>query len=433
MLDRHATPRASIDDEACRSITRAIHSVCPHRAGVAILPTAGFLAPDMTITQDSRGTRRPVASVDTPFLALDPERMERNLARLEKRMGELGVALRPHVKTHKSIEVGRRMCRGIAPITVSTMREAEEFANAGFRDIVYAVGIAPSKLDRVAALRQRGVDLSVILDSEAQARAVGDASRRRGGRIPALIEIDADGHRSGLPPEDPGILDVARALAESGAELRGVLVHAGESYGCTTPDALAAAAESERAAVVRAAERLRAEGHQCPVVSVGSTPTAHFARNLEGVTEVRAGVYIFQDLVMAGIGVCTLDDIAVSVVATVIGHRPGKGWIITDAGWMALSRDRGTASQSVDQGYGVVAAMDGTPYDDLIVLRTSQEHGTLAIRPGSNGSLPDLPVGTRVRIFPNHACATAAQHERYVVFPTGSDEVNAEWEIFRGW
>jgi D-serine deaminase-like pyridoxal phosphate-dependent protein len=387
----------------------------------------------MTISEQSRGARRPVASVATPFLALDPERMERNITRLENRLEKLGVALRPHMKTHKSLEVGKRMARGISPITVSTLREAEEFARAGFRDITYAVGIAPSKLDRVEALRRNGVDLSVILDSVEQADAVADASRRNSDRIPALIEIDADGHRAGLTPNDPAILGVARALVDGGSELRGVLVHAGESYGCTTPDELAAAAENERVAVVSVAGRLRAAGYPCPVVSVGSTPTSHFARNLDGVTEVRAGVYIFQDLVMAGIGVCELDDIAVSVVATVIGHRPEKGWIITDAGWMAMSRDRGTASQAMDQGYGVVTAMDGTPFEDLIVARTSQEHGTMAIRPGSSAPLPDLPVGTRVRVYPNHACATTAQHEQYAVFPTGSDEVSAEWEIFRGW
>lgn len=387
----------------------------------------------MTTSEESQNGRRPVASVSTPFLALDPERMERNIARLGARLQKLGVAGRPHMKTHKSVEVGKRMSREIGPITVSTLREAEEFADAGFRDIVYAVGIAPSKLARVEALRRRGVNLAVILDSEAAARAVADASRRNGDRIPALIEIDADGHRAGLSPDDPEILTIARALVEGDAELRGVLVHAGESYGCTTPDALEAAAENERTAVVGVAERLRAAGLPCPVVSVGSTPTSHFARDLDGVTEVRAGVYIFQDLVMAGIGVCTLDDIAISVVASVIGHRPEKGWIITDAGWMAMSRDRGTAAQAVDQGYGVVTAMDGTLYEDLVVVRTSQEHGTMAIRPGSGASLPDLPVGTRVRVYPNHACATAAQHERYVVFPTGSDEVTAEWEIFRGW
>lgn len=387
-----------------------------------------------TTVEQLRGGRRPVSSVNTPFLALDPGRMDRNIARLERRMRELGVMLRPHMKTHKSIEVGKRMCGGgTGPITVSTLREAEVFADSGFRDIVYAVGIAPAKLDRVAALRSRGVDLCVILDSIEQAEAVAEASRRTGDRIPALVEIDADGHRAGLLPDDARVIDVALTLEKGGATMRGVLVHAGESYNCVTPDALAAAAENERAAVVGAAERLRAAGLPCPVVSVGSTPTSHFTRNLDGVTEVRAGVYVFFDLVMAGIGVCEIDDLAVSVVATVIGHRPEKGWIITDAGWMAMSRDRGTATQAVDQGYGIVAAMDGSVYDDVVVVRASQEHGTMAVRPGSSAPLPELPVGARVRVFPNHACAVAAQHDRYVVFPTGSEEVAAEWEIFRGW
>jgi D-serine deaminase-like pyridoxal phosphate-dependent protein len=180
----------------------------------------------MTNSEQSQNGRRPVASVNTPFLALDPERMERNIARLGARLQKLGVAARPHMKTHKSIEVGRRMSREIGPITVSTLREAEQLADAGFRDIVYAVGIAPSKLARVEALRRRGVNLAVILDSETAARAVADASRRNGDRIPALIEVDADGHRAGLSQDDPEILTIARALVEGGAELRGVLVHA---------------------------------------------------------------------------------------------------------------------------------------------------------------------------------------------------------------
>ena len=383
--------------------------------------------------EELRGGQRPASVVNTPYLALDPERMDRNIARLERRMRELGVVLRPHMKTHKSIEVGKRMCGGVGPITVSTLCEAEVFAVAGFHDIVYAVGIAPAKLERVAALRRRGVELCVILDSVAQAAAVAELSRRTGDRIPALVEIDADGHRAGLRPDDPKAIEIAQTLENGGAAMRGVIVHAGESYYCTSPDAFAAAAENERAAVVGAAERLRAAGLPCPVVSMGSTPTAHFARNLDGVTEVRAGVYVFFDLVMAGIGVCTLDDIALSVVATVIGHRPEKGWIITDAGWMAMSRDRGTATQAVDQGYGVVASMEGTLYEDLVVVRTSQEHGTLAVRPGSGAALPELPVGTRVRILPNHACAVSAQHDRYVVVRTGRGNVIAEWEIFRGW
>src|SRR5690606_16930690 len=117
-----------------------------------------------------------------------------------------------------------------------------------------------------------------------------------------------------------------------------------------------------------------------------STPTAHFAENLEGVTEVRAGVYAFFDLVMAGLGVCTLNDIALSVLATVIGHQHDRGWIMVDAGWMAMSRDRGTASQQIDQGYGVVCDLQGKPFGDLIMTQANQEHGILALRPGARGA-----------------------------------------------
>lgn len=192
-------------------------------------------------------------------------------------------------------------------------------------------------------------------------------------------------------------------------------MHAGGSYHCPDKAAKEAAAEHERATAVAVRDRLEQAGIPCPIVSVGSTPTAHFARSLQGVTEVRAGVYVFQDLVMAGLHVCELKDIAISVVATVIGHRPDKGWIMTDAGWMALSRDRGTAQQEVDQGYGLVCAMDGTPYQDLIVSSTSQEHGIVSIRKGSKAKLPKLEIGDQVRVLPNHACATASQFEGYVV------------------
>jgi D-serine deaminase-like pyridoxal phosphate-dependent protein len=174
-------------------------------------------------------------------------------------------------------------------------------------------------------------------------------------------------------------------------------------------------------------------GHECPVVSVGSTPTAHFAEDLSGVTEMRAGVYMFFDLVMHGVGVCATDDLAISVLATVIGTKPEKGWILVDAGWMALSRDRGTAAQRVDQGYGLVCDLAGKPYPDLIVTQASQEHGVLAIRPGAAARLPDLPIGAKVRILPNHGCATASQHESYHVVSTGGRTVEARWPRIRGW
>jgi D-serine deaminase-like pyridoxal phosphate-dependent protein len=210
------------------------------------------------------------------------------------------------------------------------------------------------------------------------------------------------------------------------------MTHAGSSYDCRSPEGLRAMAEQERAAIVQAAERLRAAGFECPVVSVGSTPTALFAEHLEGVTELRAGVYVFFDLVMAGLGVCSVDDIALSVLATVIGHQRDKGWILLDAGWMAMSRDRGTAGQAVDQGYGLVCDLTGRPLGDYILVGANQEHGIMARRPGAQPDALELPVGQQVRILPNHACSTAAQYGAYQVVG-GNGAVTATWQRFSGW
>ena len=385
------------------------------------------------MTDAKTSPARAIDELDTPALVLDVARMERNVARLTQRLSALGVRFRPHVKTAKSVEVARRLFPdGRGPITVSTLKEAEYFAAAGMTDITYAVGLAPAKIARLRSLVARGVDVSVIIDSEEPARAL--AAARGDGAMPAvLLEIDCDGHRGGLTPADGRLLSIAGILRDGGIELRGVLTHAGESYRCRGGIGLPEAAEAERAAAVAAAELLRSHGHAAPVVSVGSTPTAHFARDLTGVTEVRAGVFVFFDLVMHGIGVCAIDDIALSVLTTVIGHKPEKGWILTDAGWTALSRDRGTASHPVDQGYGLVCDADGVPYPDLIVADVSQEHGIIAVRPGSGAVLPDIPVGAQVRILPNHACATGAQHELYHVVRTGSRDIVAGWSRMRGW
>lgn len=374
------------------------------------------------------------APAETPFALVDRAKVERNIERLRTRLAGLGVSQRPHVKTTKALEPTRMIFDGSSgPITVSTLAEAEFFADAGYTDILYAVGIAPTKLDRVARLRRRGVDLTILLDTVAQAEAVGAHATEHDISLPALIEIDSDGHRGGVRPDDPQLLDIAQRLREADVEVRGVMTHAGESYVARTPETLRAAAEQERRASVEAATRLREAGHPAPVVSVGSTPTAHAASDLTGVTEVRAGVYVFFDLVMAGIGVCDIDDIALSVVATVIGRGPDDASLLTDAGWMATSSDRGTAVQPVDQLLGVVTTDEGQVIPDLLMVGASQEHGVLAVRPGSTRPLPDLPVGTRVRILPIHACATAAQHDHYEVMEHEGAPVTEQWQRVRGW
>lgn len=371
----------------------------------------------------------------TPSLLLDRGRLSRNIRRLADHAEKLGVVLRPHMKTAKSIDVAREVFpAGPGPITVSTLAEAAYFASHGFRDITYAVGLSPASALRAMQIARRyEVDLKLLLDSVEQADALADVRAATGVTPSVFIELDCDDHRGGLKVDDPKLPTVADRVAAAGGTLAGVLAHAGESYALHTPEALVKAAENERFVTVQAAQLLRARGHACPIVSLGSTPTAHFAQNLDGVTELRAGVYMFFDLVQHGVGVCTLDDIAVSVLATVIGTKPEKGWVLVDAGWMALSRDRGTASQQIDQGYGVVCDERGRVLEDVIVSQASQEHGILAMRPGSGQSMPALPLGSRVRILPNHACAMAAQHDVYSVVNGESPEIEARWERIRGW
>jgi D-serine deaminase-like pyridoxal phosphate-dependent protein len=375
----------------------------------------------------------PLAALDTPAAVIDLARMQRNIERMQQRMNALGVRFRPHVKTSKCTPVARAQARaGAEGITVSTLKEAAQFYADGFTDILYAVGMVPAKLPQALALRRQGCDLKIITDSAASAEAIAAFGREHEEKFEVWIEIDSDGHRSGIKPGEAALLDVARALHKGGMLLGGVMTHAGSSYDLDTPEALVAMAEQERAACVQAAERLREAGFACAVVSVGSTPTALSASQLDGVTEVRAGVYVFFDLVMHNIGVCTTDDIALSVLTTVIGHQADKGWAIVDAGWMAMSRDRGTQKQQHDFGYGQVCDAEGEVLAGYVLSGANQEHGIL-----SREGAPDtdiaarFPIGTQLRILPNHACATGAQHPEYHALAENGEV--ATWRRLYGW
>ncbi|WP_454828104.1 DSD1 family PLP-dependent enzyme [Paraburkholderia xenovorans] len=374
--------------------------------------------------------------IETPAALIDIARMQKNIARMQGHMNTLGVAFRPHVKTTKCIDVVRaQIAAGARGITVSTLKEAEAFFAAGVEDILYAVSMAPSKLPRALALRRQGCDLKLVVDNPNAAAAIAAFSDQHGQTFEVWIEVDTDGHRSGITPEQDTLLEVGRILHENGVKVGGVMTHAGSSYELDTPEALAALAEQERAGCVRAAQRLREAGIACPAVSVGSTPTALAATQLEGVTEVRAGVYVLFDLVMHNVGVCALDDIALSVLATVIGHQADKGWAILDAGWMAMSRDRGTAKQSHDFGYGQPCLLNGTPLPGYVVSAANQEHGILFATAEHAHTGEDItqrfPIGMKLRILPNHACATGAQFPEYHAVTPDGDSV--EWRRFHGW
>jgi len=377
--------------------------------------------------------------LDTPAAVIDIPRMQKNIVSMQQHMHSLGVNFRPHVKTTKCVEVVRaQIAAGAKGITVSTLKEAEVFFAAGIVDILYAVGIDPSKLARAMALKKKGCDLKLVVDNPAAAVAVGEFVRKHGIPFEVWIEVDTDGHRSGITPDEDTLLEVGKILCDANVTVGGVMTHAGSSYELDTQQALQALAEQERAGCLQAAQRLRDIGVACEGVSVGSTPTAITARNLDGVTEVRAGVYVMFDLVMRNVGVCTFDDIALSVLTTVIGHQPEKGWAILDAGWMAMSRDRGTSKQSHDFGYGQPCTLDGSPISDYVLSGANQEHGILSLAASQASShlpLQDVrerfPIGTKLRILPNHACATGAQFPEYQAIDA-SGKVTA-WGRFHGW
>ncbi len=374
-----------------------------------------------------------LADLATPALILDRRTLAANCSAMSERAKKLGVRLRPHMKTAKSAEAARIATQGeFGGITVSTLAEAAYFAAHGFRDITYAVGIVPGKLDEIARLQRDGVRMTLVTDNVAAVEAASKRAQALEAEFALLIEIETGGGRAGVLPDSPEVLDVARAIAAAKPlSLIGVMTHAGHSYKCKGAEAIAAVAEEERAGVVRAAERLRAASLPCPVVSVGATPTAMFARALAGVTEMRPGVYTLMDLYQMAIGVCRRESIAASVLATVIGHNPRTQRILVDAGALALSQDRGAAGLIEHVEFGWVCAETGERLDGLYVAEVNQEHGMIAAAAGT-APFERLPIGARVRILPNHACMTAAPYERYNVVE-GGDAVVAVWDKASGW
>lgn len=362
----------------------------------------------------------------TPCLLLDLDILERNIARMAAAVARHpGVMLRPHMKTAKSAQVADLAAPGKGPITVSTLAEARYFADHGFRDQIYAVGITPAKLDAVAALNAAGAAVKVITDDLDTAFAVADHP----GPIEALIEVDVGEGRAGVSPDNVKLLRLGTALGE---RLAGVLSHSGHSYAGRSDAAMAEVAEAERAALTRAAARLRMAGHKVRIVSAGASPTAMHAEHLEGITELRAGVYMFGDLLQGQIGTHPPDDIAVTVLASVIGCYPARGAVLLDAGALALSKDRSTEAAPRDWGFGRVLDAAGQPtLGKAHVARVHQEHGEVRTMEGAELPLDLLPVGARVRVQPNHACLTAAAYPHYHVLRGG--RVIATWDRVNHW
>ncbi len=374
------------------------------------------------------------SGLETPRLLLDQDRLERNAVRMRERCASLGVTLRPHLKTAKSVEVARLAGGGApGPVTVSKLAEAEYLATAGWHDILYATAMAPAKVARAARIqREAGARLLLAVDSPQAAALLGTAAAAQGATFGILVEVNCGEHRSGTAPASAELAAVAAAISGAAPHLRleGVMTHAGHSYALDDHAAVRGMAEAERAAAVSSAEMLRALGYACPTVSVGSTPTVLFAEHLHGITEARAGIYLFGDLAQLSRGVCTEADIAVSVLATVIGHQHRGPSLVLDAGALALSKDLGANRFLPDARYGWVCDPNTLErLGTLSVETVHQEHGTVPV--SDEGWFRQLPVGSTVRILPNHACLTCAAYGSYDVLRGGA--IVDHWVRMGGW
>lgn len=352
------------------------------------------------------------------------------------RAAALGVRLRPHVKTHKCVELARiQVGADSGPVTVSTFAEARHFAAAGFRDQVLAVSLAPRRIPDALELAAELDAFAVLLDDAVVARMLSRVASAMGQVLDVYLEVDCGYGRTGVDPAAPEASELARFLHEAGGvRLRGLLTHGGHSYDCTDRAGILEVARQERDAVVGLAERLRALGISVPEVSVGSTPTMSVAEELPGglagVTEIRPGNYVFYDVFQAAIGACGLDRVGLSVLGTVIGRYPGAGRVVADTGSLALSADPGPVHLDGHETFGVALAVpEGEGRPGLALRSLSQEHGRLY----ADGPLRagDFEVGSRLRLLPNHSCLTAAMHP--VLYAVRGEEVVAEWVPCRGW
>ena len=360
--------------------------------------------------------------VETPALLLSRDVMERNLAQMAERVKRLGVSLRPHIKTHKCLELGRRqLAHGAQGVTVSTLFEAEAFARGGFTDLTWAFPLDPTHIPHVKRIADGGVTLRVVLDDLQTARAVS------GTGLHVWLKVDCGYHRAGVDPSSRYALDVARELgAERGGghTFDGILSHSGHAYRTRNKNEAAQIAEQERQVMSWFADLLRKDGLPVRGVSVGSTPAIVAAKDLTGVTEARLGNYIFYDRTMVLIGCCEPRDVAVSVLATVVSHQPGASHFVIDAGALSLSKDLGPTHVGLEPAFGEVKG-----HPELTVASVSQEHGV--IRAAAPAAIEGkFKVGQQIEIIPNHACLTEAHFDEYVVIEGG--RVMDRWHIERG-
>ncbi|UCD95064.1 MAG: alanine racemase [Candidatus Zixiibacteriota bacterium] len=331
--------------------------------------------------------------IDTPVILIEKSILEKNIRRMQQLADGNGVKLRVHIKSHKVPALARMQLRaGATGIAVAKLGEAEVMADAGIKDIQIAnIIVGPEKIKRLVRLHGR-CRLTLAVDSIANAKEVSDAFSRARKSIDVLIKINTGLNRCGLDSiEDVGKLAGAiRTLR--GIRLRGLMTHAGHAYAAHNKSEIRRIGISEGEKLVECAARLRNLGYPIEVISAGSTPTARLCSAVKGVTELRVGNYMFNDMVQVSLKVTPLSNCAVTILSTVIS-RPTQGRAIIDAGSKALSRDRGAHGTELTMSYGKIIGGRG------VLKRLSEEHGII------ENATARFRIGQKIRIIPNHACA----------------------------
>ena len=338
-------------------------------------------------------------------MLVDRGRVERNLQRMQSAADARGLRLRPHAKTHKSVELARRQIAGGAVgVCCAKLGEAEIFAEAGIEDIRLPYPLHPVNAERVIDLLDR-TRLSFIVDHADVAKGWSDAMHGAGREVDVLVKVDVGFHRCGIDPDTADAADfVVRLAGLPGLRFRGLLSHAGHGYGATSESALQAIAQAEADILRTLSARVRDAGVDVPEISVGATPTVRYSLSEEGLTEVRPGNYIYFDRTQVSLGAAGWDDCALTVLARVV-TKPARDRIILDSGSKTLTNDLARGIVAMPGHGAVLTAIEGVqqPDDDLLVERLSEEHATVRV---VNGSHP-LEPGALARIVPNHSCTVS--------------------------
>ena len=341
-----------------------------------------------------------LSDLPTPQVLIDRARVIRNIDRAQMLASTTGQHLRPHAKTHKSPVIAKwQIDRGAIGICCAKLGEAEVFADAGITNIRLPYPVNPSNADRVLALAERTA-ISIIVDHPDVARGWSDAMHSAGRRLDVLIKVDVGFHRCGIDPDKNALGFVQEVASMPGLRLRGLLSHAGHGYHAASEEELRDVARREAETLVALRDSAARSGIALEELSVGATPTLRFSAGRPGLTELRPGNYVYFDRTQLALGAATLDDCALTVLATVVTKHEGR--IILDAGSKTLTNDQARGITKAP-GFGAVFTEDGSALDDMLAIeRLSEEHATVRVT-GSTALKP----GDRVRILPNHSCVVS--------------------------